>query len=68
MSRRAYAVVVALLLAAVGFAPTLTAGAASAHAARVSADPADKASVSAGPVRVNLVEFGTSAADPVYPD
>jgi hypothetical protein len=23
---------------------------------------------SAGPVRVNLVEFGTSAADPVYPD
>ena len=53
MSRRAYAVVVALLLAAVAFAPTLTAGAASAHAARVSADPADKALVSAGPVRVS---------------
>jgi copper resistance protein C len=53
MSRRAHAVVVALLLAAVAFAPTLTAGAASAHAARVSADPADKASVSTGPVRVS---------------
>jgi copper resistance protein C len=53
MSRRAHAVVMALLLAAVAFAPTLTAGAASAHAARVSADPADKASVSTGPVRVS---------------
>src|SRR6202012_2206301 len=53
MSRRAHALVVALLLATVAFAPTLTAGAASAHAARVSADPADKASVSTGPVRVS---------------
>ena len=53
MTRRAHTVVVALLLAAVAFAPTLTAGAASAHAARVSADPADKASVSTGPVRVS---------------
>jgi methionine-rich copper-binding protein CopC len=53
MSRRAHVVVVALLLAAIGFATTLTAGAASAHAARVSADPADNASVSAGPVRVS---------------
>ena len=53
MSRRAHAVVVALLLAAVAFSLTLTAGAASAHAARVSADPADKAAVSAGPVRVS---------------
>jgi copper resistance protein C len=53
MSRRAHAVVVALLLAAVVFAPTLTAGAASAHAARVSADPVDNASVSTGPARVS---------------
>ena len=53
MSRRAHAAVVALLLAAVVFAPTLTAGAASAHAARVSADPADHASVSTGPVTVS---------------
>jgi copper resistance protein C len=49
MSRRAHAAVVALLLAAIAFAPTLTAGAASAHAARVSVDPADHASVSTGP-------------------
>ncbi|MFZ1165159.1 copper resistance CopC family protein [Mycobacterium sp.] len=53
MSRRAHVVVVALLLAAVAFATTLTAGVASAHAARVSADPADNASVGAGPVRVS---------------
>jgi copper resistance protein C len=53
MSRRAHTVVVALLLVAVAFAPTLTAGAASAHAARVSADPADNASVSTGPARVS---------------
>lgn len=53
MSLRAHAVVVALLLAAVPFVMTLTAGAAGAHAARVSADPADNASVSAGPVRVS---------------
>ena len=53
MSRRAHAIAVALLLAAVAFAPTLTAGAASAHAARVSADPADKASLSTGPARVS---------------
>jgi copper resistance protein C len=53
MSRRAHVVVVALLLAAITFATTLTAGAASAHAARVSVDPADNASVSAGPARVS---------------
>ncbi|MGO8962513.1 copper resistance CopC family protein [Mycobacterium sp.] len=53
MSRRAHLVVVALLLAAVAFATTLTAGAASAHAARVSADPADHAVVSTGPGRVS---------------
>src|SRR6201992_2958303 len=53
MSRRAHALVVALLLATVAFAPTLTAGAAGAHAPRVSVDPADKASVSTGPVRVS---------------
>jgi methionine-rich copper-binding protein CopC len=49
VSRSAHAAVVALLLAAVAFAPTLTAGAAGAHAARVSVDPADHASVSTGP-------------------
>jgi methionine-rich copper-binding protein CopC len=53
MSRRAHAAVVALLLVAVAFAPTLTAGAASAHAARVSADPADNAAVSTGPAQVS---------------
>jgi methionine-rich copper-binding protein CopC len=46
---------VSLLLAAIVFAATLTAGAASAHAARVSTDPADKATVSAGPTRVSAV-------------
>jgi copper resistance protein C len=53
MSRRAHAVVVAVLLATVVFAPTLTAGAASAHAARVAADPVDNASISTGPARVS---------------
>jgi copper resistance protein C len=53
MSRRAHAAVVALLLVAGAFAPTLTAGAASAHAARVSTDPADHALVSSGPVSVS---------------
>ena len=53
MSRRAGLVAVALLLVSVAFATTLTAGAAGAHAARVSADPADNATVSTGPVRVS---------------
>jgi copper resistance protein C len=53
MTRRVRLVVVALLLAAVTFATTLTAGAAGAHAARVAADPADNAAVSSGPVRVS---------------
>jgi methionine-rich copper-binding protein CopC len=51
--RRAHLAVVALLLAAVGFATTLTAGAASAHAARVAADPADHAAISTGPAQVS---------------
>ncbi|MFZ0906994.1 MAG: copper resistance CopC family protein [Mycobacterium sp.] len=46
---------VSLLLAAIAFAATLTAGAASAHAARVSTDPADNASVSTGPTHVSAV-------------
>ncbi len=53
MSRRAPLLVAALLLAAVAFTTTLAAGAASAHAARVSTDPADNASVTTGPVRVS---------------
>ncbi len=53
MNRRAQLIVVTLLLAAVAFTTTLTAGAASAHAARVSADPADHATVSTGPIRVS---------------
>jgi len=53
MSRPARLVTAALLLLAVAFATTLTAGGASAHAARVSADPADNAAVSTGPVRVS---------------
>lgn len=46
---------VSLLLAAIAFAATLTAGAASAHAARVSTDPADNATVSTGPTHVSAV-------------
>lgn len=42
-----------LLLAAVTIAATLTAGAASAHAARVSVDPAENAVLSVGPARVS---------------
>src|ERR1700749_4151791 len=53
MSRRAHAAVLALLLATVAFAPILTAGTAGAHAARVSVDPADHASISTGPVLVS---------------
>jgi hypothetical protein len=53
MSRRARLLAVALLLTAITFALTLTAGAAGAHAARVSADPAENAAVSASPVRVS---------------
>jgi copper resistance protein C len=54
MSRRAQLLAVALLLAAVTFATTLTAAAAaSAHAARVATDPADKVAVNAGPARVS---------------
>ena len=53
MNRRAQLVVVTLLLAAVAFTTTLTAGAANAHAARVSADPADHATVSTAPLRVS---------------
>jgi methionine-rich copper-binding protein CopC len=52
MSRRARRVAVGLLLVAIAFAATLTAGAASAHAARVSTDPADNATVSTGPAHV----------------
>ncbi|HEY4021991.1 MAG TPA: copper resistance protein CopC, partial [Pseudonocardiaceae bacterium] len=53
MSRRARLLAVALLLTAITFAATLTAGAAGAHAARVSAEPADNATVSTGPVQVS---------------
>ena len=53
MSFRAHLVVAALLLSTSAFTTTLTAGAASAHAARVAVDPADHASVSAGPARVS---------------
>ncbi len=53
MTRRARLCIAALLLAAGAFVTTLTAGAASAHAARVAADPADHAAVSTGPVQVS---------------
>ncbi len=55
MSRQTRMAAVSLLLAAIAFAATLTAGAASAHAARVSTDPADNASVSTGPTHVSAV-------------
>ena len=53
MTRRARIVAVSLLLAAVTIGTTLTAGAASAHAVRVSADPAENAAISTGPARVS---------------
>ena len=53
MSRRAPLLAATLFLLILGSAATLTAGTAGAHAARVSVDPADKASVSSGPVRVS---------------
>jgi methionine-rich copper-binding protein CopC len=52
MSRRVRIVAVGLLLIAVTLGATSTAGAASAHAARVSADPAENVAVSTGPSRV----------------
>ena len=52
MSGRARLAAVSLLLVAVTIGATLTAGAASAHAARVSADPAENALVSTGPAKV----------------
>ena len=53
MSQRTPLVAMSLLLAAVAIAATLTAGAASAHAARVSVDPAENAVLSVGPARVS---------------
>ena len=53
MSRRARLVAATLLLLAVPFAIILAAGAASAHAARVSTDPAEHAAVSTAPVQVS---------------
>jgi copper resistance protein C len=55
MSRPARLVAASLLFAAIALAATLTAGAASAHAARVSTDPADNAAVSTGPHHVSAV-------------
>jgi copper resistance protein C len=52
MSRRARVFAVGLLLAVVAIGATLTAGVASAHAARVSVDPAENAALSTGPARV----------------
>lgn len=53
MSAKARLVAVGLLLAAITFAAALIAGTAGAHAARVSVDPADKATLSTGPIRVS---------------
>ncbi len=53
MTRRMQLAVVTLLLAAIAYASTMTAGAAGAHAARVSADPADHATLSTGPAQVS---------------
>lgn len=55
MSRPTRMAAVSLLLAAIALAATVTAGAASAHAARVSTDPADNATVSTGPGHVSAV-------------
>jgi copper resistance protein C len=53
MSRRARLVVASLLLFAVTIGAALTAGTASAHAARVSVDPAENAAVSTGPTHAS---------------
>lgn len=53
MSRPRRLVAASLLLLAISFVATLTAGAASAHAVRVSVDPAEHAAVSAAPSRVS---------------
>jgi copper resistance protein C len=53
MSRQARLVAVGLLLLAVALGAVSTAGAASAHAARVSTDPAENATVSTGPTHVS---------------
>jgi copper resistance protein C len=53
MSAKARLVAVGLLLAAATFAATLAGGSAGAHAVRVSVDPADQATLSAGPTRVS---------------
>ncbi len=52
MSGRARFFAVSLLLAAVTIVASATAGTASAHAARISVDPAENAAVSAGPAHV----------------
>jgi len=53
MTRTARAAAVGLLLAAMVLAAALTAAAASAHAVRLSTDPAENAKLSAGPARVS---------------
>jgi copper resistance protein C len=55
MSRPPRMAAMSLLLAAIALAATVTAGAASAHAARVSTDPAENAIVSTGPGHVSAV-------------
>jgi methionine-rich copper-binding protein CopC len=55
MSAVARAAAVSLLLVAITFAATFTAGAARAHAARVSADPAENSTLSTGPARVSAI-------------
>lgn len=52
MIRRARLAVVALMLTAFACTAALTAGSAGAHAARVSADPAENSALSTGPIRV----------------
>jgi copper resistance protein C len=52
MSRRARIVAVGLLLLLTAIGASMTAAAASAHAARVAVDPAENAAVSTGPARV----------------
>ncbi len=55
MTRPTRMAAVGLLLMAIAFAATLPAGAASAHAARVSTDPAENAALSTGPTHVSAI-------------
>jgi copper resistance protein C len=73
MSGTARLAAVSLLLGAIAFAAAFTAGAASAHATRVSTNPAQNTALSSGPTRVSAtfnerLQTGFAAMTVVGPD